>query len=63
MNEEQVTKLMRSSKNESEWNANCDKVKAACGGYPSFWYTEIIMSGLADETLGAGSSDIRITSQ
>ncbi len=44
-----VVALMCSSKNETEWNANCDAVKAANGGYPDFWYMEIIVSGLAQE--------------
>lgn len=47
MNEQQVIDLMKSSKSESEWNDNCDKVKAACGGYPGFWYSTIILSGIA----------------
>ena len=47
MNEEQVVDLMRNSKSEKEWNENCDKVKDACGGYPSFWYMSIVMSGVA----------------
>ena len=46
MTEEQVIELMLSSKNETEWNANCDKVKATFGGYPSFWYISIIVSGV-----------------
>lgn len=41
-----VVALMKSSKSESEWNANCDKVKAANNGYPSFWYTAIVLSGV-----------------
>ena len=46
MNEQQVIDLMKSSKSEAEWNANCDKVKADCGGYPDFWYRAIMMSGI-----------------
>lgn len=47
MTEEQVVKMMESSKSEDEWNANCDKVKAAFGGnYPPWWYAKIVMSGL-----------------
>jgi len=63
MNEEQVVKLMKSSKSESEWNANCDKVKDACDGYPDFWYTAIVLSGIATETAKnfGGSADIKIT--
>ena len=42
-----VVSLMQSSKSESAWNDNCDKVKAANGGdYPSFWFAAIIMSGV-----------------
>ena len=55
-----VLNLMRSSKNEDEWNTNCYVVKTACKGYPDFWHKEVIASGLRDEVLGAGSSDIKI---
>lgn len=47
---EQVVGLMSSSKSEEEWNANCDKVKAAFKGYPDWWYKEIMMSGVAAKT-------------
>lgn len=50
MNREDVKNLMRSSKTENEWNKNCDKVKDVFSGYPDFWYHDIIMSGLANET-------------
>lgn len=46
MQEQDVINLMLSSKSEAEWNANCDKVKEEFGGYPSFWYASIIMSGV-----------------
>ena len=52
MSEQEVVALMKSSKSESEWNANCDKVKKACGGYPPFWYKAIVLSGLAAKILG-----------
>lgn len=45
-----VKELMSSSGSEQEWNVNCDKVKAANGDYPSFWYRAIIMSGLLSRT-------------
>ncbi len=48
--EEGVKKLMASSKTAAEWNANCDKVKSANGGYPAFWYSLIMLSGLAATT-------------
>jgi hypothetical protein len=60
MNKEQVINLMASSKNETDWNNNCDKVKKAYKGlYPDFWYSEIIQSGLIKKILGTGSSEIK----
>lgn len=59
MTEQEVKDLMRSSKDEAEWNINCDKVKAVFGGYPDFWYTAIILSGLASKTLGK-AAEIKI---
>ena len=50
MSEPEVVNLMKSSKNEQEWNDNADKVKKACGGYPSFWYVAIILSGVIAKT-------------
>jgi len=44
-----VVAFMRSSKSEKEWNANCDKVKAANQGYPDFWLQAVIISGVAVE--------------
>lgn len=60
MNEQEVVALMGSSKNSVEWDANCDKVKTACNGYPNFWFKAIILSGLCNKTLGPGSSTISI---
>ena len=59
MDQQQVVELMQSSKSESEWNANCDKVKKACGGYPNFWYSSIVLSGIAAKSFG-GSAEIKI---
>lgn len=57
MNEQEVVALMKSSKSEAEWNANCDKVKKVCGGYPSFWYSAILLSEVAaEQTAKFGSS-------
>ena len=50
--QENVVRLMQSSTSESEWNANCDQVKDANGGYPPFWYSAIVLSGVM--------SDVRI---
>lgn len=46
MTQTQVVNLMRSSRSEREWNENCGRVKAACGGYPDFWYATIIQGGI-----------------
>jgi len=47
---EGVVSLMKSSKNESEWNANCDKIKKINnGGYPEFWYETVLASGLMNQ--------------
>jgi hypothetical protein len=65
MEKSDVVSLMESSKSESEWNNNCDKVKDACNGYPDYWYREIIMSGLCDRVssrFGGSGSKISISS-
>lgn len=52
MNQQEVVALMESSKSAEEWDANCDKVKAACNGmYPPFWHSAIMLSGVASRTL------------
>lgn len=45
-NEDNVVSLMLSSKNEGEWNDNCDKVKYANGDYPDWWFGVIMMGGI-----------------
>ena len=65
MNEKQVIDLMTSATSESDWNAKCDQVQAACNGYPPFWFGAIIRSGLAAkvaESFG-GSAGITITTK
>lgn len=49
MNEDEVVALMKSATSESDWNAKADKVKAACGGYPQFWFDAIVLSGLLNK--------------
>lgn len=60
---EGVKALMESSTTEQEWNNNADKVKWANGGYPSFWYGTIVLSGVLDSTRlkwGATGPSLRI---
>lgn len=61
MEKQEVIDLMKSSKDKNEWNQNCNTVKNAHNNdYPSWWYSEIILSGLCDKTLGKGSSELKI---
>lgn len=55
MTRDEVNRLMKSSKNATEWDNNCDRVKLAVangqikevsGDYPVYWYEDIILSGL-----------------
>lgn len=48
MTEPEVVALMESSSNEQEWNDNADKIKATFGGYPGFWWSAIMLSGIAN---------------
>lgn len=59
---EHVANLMSSSKSEDEWNTNCNAVKKANGGYPSFWYPTIVMSGLLNRTASkfGASAEIKV---
>jgi len=62
MEKSEVIALMVSSKSDLEWNANCDKVKEACNGYPDYWYAEIILSGLCNRVSSRhGGSGSKIT--
>ncbi len=38
---------MNSATSESDWNNKCDQVKTAFNGYPDFWFSSIVLSGLA----------------
>jgi cellulase/cellobiase CelA1 len=50
MTEQEVKELMLSSTSETQWNQNCDKVKAANeGDYPRFWYVTIVLGGVLQE--------------
>ena len=57
MTEQEVIDLMSSSRNEDEWNKNCDEVKSKFNGdYPSFWYYSIILSGVLNRTRAGWSN-------
>ncbi len=58
MTELEVISLMEGSKSDQEWDDNCDVVKERCGGYPTWWFRAIILSGLcARVTARFGNSD------
>lgn len=39
--------LLKQTKSETEWNAQCDAIKSARDGqYPPDWYPLIVLSGL-----------------
>jgi hypothetical protein len=38
---------LRNSKDAQEWDATCDAIKKAHGGYPSDWWPKVMQSGLA----------------
>ncbi len=61
MTKEQL-ELMASSKTAEEWDANCDKVKAAHGGYPDDWNEKVVLSKLVSITAAkwGGDADIHI---
>ena len=62
MTQQQVVELMESSLSEVEWNANCDKVKKVFNGYPNWWYSAIVLSGVASRTVAkfGGSAEIKV---
>jgi hypothetical protein len=54
MTQEEVVKLMESSKSEKEWDDNCDTVKKAhAGRYPEFWFVAILLSGVANRVMSS----------
>ena len=61
MTEQEVVALMESSKSADEWNANCDRVKQTCDGYPSFWFKAIMLSGLAKRAMARFGETDEIT--
>ena len=46
MEKAEVIELMKTSKSNLEWNINCDIVHDKCGGYPAYWFTEMIVNEL-----------------
>lgn len=60
MSEAEVVSLMESSKSKAEWESNCDHVKRMCGDYPEFWFTAIVLSGLASRVAASFGCDAGI---
>lgn len=49
---EDVVKHMKQSTGEEDWSRRCKEVKSANGGYPDFWWREIVQSGVYQEKFG-----------
>lgn len=64
MSESEVVSLMESSRTAEQWDANADKVKAACKGYPEFWWPAVVQSGVMRRTAAkfGATDEIRIQS-
>ena len=43
-----VKGLLVKARDEKHWGDLVDEVKRACGGYPDWWFKEIVMSGFAN---------------
>jgi hypothetical protein len=52
MTPEQMVELMESATSYEDWNAKCDQVKKAFGGYPNCWY-DLIVAGNVAARVGA----------
>lgn len=46
MLEDKELEALAATTSEQEWNDVCDAVKANHGGYPSDWFSKVILSGL-----------------
>ena len=59
--ERDVVEFMKDSTSSESWNNRCGYVKSANNGdYPDFWYTAVILSGVAAETTAKWGSDDKI---
>jgi len=48
MSKEQALSILEATKSEQEWNNAIDhQIKPAFGGYPEWWFFEVVMSGFA----------------
>ena len=60
---EDVKAALSETRSEKEWNRVCDEVKEGNdGGYPAWWWKEIIVSGFADGVMKkwGGSTEIHV---
>jgi len=52
-----AVELLKASKSDKEWNAACDAIKEANGGYPSWWYMVVIAQRLPQEVAAKWQGD------
>lgn len=50
MSRGEVIDFMSQEISENDWNTRCDEVKRRCNGYPAFWYSSIVQSGMMSKT-------------
>ena len=58
--ESDVTELMESSQSAQELGDNANRVKSANNGYPPFWYSAVILSGLLGRVTARWGGDDKI---
>ena len=54
---EGVKSFMSQAVSEQDWNDRCDRVKAANGDCPDFWFGAIVLSGIAQTTMAKMRGD------
>ena len=58
---DQEIEMLKTCKTEEDWNKACDTVKRARGGrYPNDWFHKVVLSGLMDQIMGEGASEIKV---
>ena len=58
--EESVVEYMKLSSSARDWDNRCDEVKRVNEGYPTFWYSAIMLSGVATAITAKWGSDAEI---
>ena len=58
---DQEIEMLKACKTEEDWDKTCDTIKKARNGkYPIDWFPKVILSGLMDQIMGQGTSEIKV---